>query len=73
MSTTVQPRLLKIPEAALMLGLGRSKLYELIQRDCIRVVRVDRAVRVPVSEIDRFLATQYTAQVIDIVAPDAAA
>ena len=64
--STVQPRLLKIPEACLMLGLSRSKLYELMQRESIRAVRLDRAVRVPVSEIDRYLAAQYAAQGIDL-------
>ena len=75
MSTAVQPRLLKIPEACLLLGLSRSKLYELFDRpDGIRAVRLDRAVRVPVSEIDRFLAAQYKTQGIEIAGePDAAA
>ena len=71
--TTIQPRLLKIPEAALMLGLGRSKLYELIQRESIKVVRIDRAVRIPASEVDRFLAERYALSGIETGAPDRAA
>jgi len=62
-----------VTEAARVLGISRSKLYELIQRDTIRVVRIDRAVRIPVGEIDRFLASQYAAQGIDVATPDRAA
>lgn len=40
--------LLPIPEAARRLGLGRSKLYELIACGDIETVRIGRAVRVPV-------------------------
>ena len=39
--------LLTIPQAADQVGLGKSKLYELIQAGEIPVVRIGRAVRVP--------------------------
>lgn len=49
-------RLLVRPvEAAAMLGISRSKTYELIQRGEIRVVRVDGATCVPVDELKRFV------------------
>ncbi|HEY4684817.1 MAG TPA: helix-turn-helix domain-containing protein [Dehalococcoidia bacterium] len=38
--------LLTIPEAAQRVGLGRSKLYELIQAGDVPVVRIGRAVRI---------------------------
>jgi excisionase family DNA binding protein len=38
--------LLTIPEAAESVGLGRSKLYELIQSGDVPVVRIGRAVRI---------------------------
>jgi excisionase family DNA binding protein len=38
--------LLTIPEAAQRIGLGRSKLYELIQSGEVPVVRIGRAVRI---------------------------
>ncbi len=47
--------LLKLPEAGERLGLGRSKLYELIQEGVLPVVRIGRSVRVPASELERFV------------------
>lgn len=44
----------RVPEAAQILGLGKSKTYELVQSGAIRTVRVGRAVRVPASAIDEF-------------------
>jgi excisionase family DNA binding protein len=44
----------RIPEAAEILGLGRSKTYELVQSGALRTVRVGRAVRVPASAIQAF-------------------
>ncbi len=50
-------RLLKIPEAAAELSIGRSRLYELLQAGEIKAVKIgSRGVRVPSSEIDRFIA-----------------
>ena len=48
--------LLRIPELAQRLGLSRSKIYELIDRGEIRCIHVDRSVRVPMEEVDRWLA-----------------
>ena len=38
----------RVPEAALRLGIGKSKLYELMAEGEISVVRIGRGVRVPV-------------------------
>ena len=49
-------RLLKIPEAAAELSIGRSRLYELLSAGDIKAVRIgSRGVRVPQSELDRFV------------------
>ena len=49
-------RLLKIPEAAAELSIGRSRLYELLAAGELRAVKIgERGVRVPDSEIDRFI------------------
>lgn len=48
---------LKVVEAATMLGVSRSALYELIYKREIGVVRLGgRSIRIPRSEIDRLLA-----------------
>ncbi|MGI8657235.1 MAG: helix-turn-helix transcriptional regulator [Candidatus Limnocylindria bacterium] len=50
-------RLLKIPEAAAELSIGRSHLYELIAGGHVKAVRIgERGVRIPASELDRFVA-----------------
>lgn len=47
--------LLKVSEAAALLGVSRSKCYELIQRGELRVVRIDSAPRIPRTEIEAFV------------------
>ncbi len=43
-------------EAAARLSIGRSKLYDLIRTGQITTVRIGRAIRVPVVEVERFAA-----------------
>jgi excisionase family DNA binding protein len=52
------PLLLKVPEAARMLNVSRTTLYELMRAGDIRTVRIGRAVRVPVRELERWVAEQ---------------
>ncbi len=49
------PLLLSIPEVAKILGLGRTKVYELIAREGLPVVRFGRAVRVSVISLQRWV------------------
>ena len=49
-------RLLRIADAARVLGIGRTTFYKLIQEGDIHVVHIGRAVRVPVAEVDAFVA-----------------
>jgi excisionase family DNA binding protein len=46
--------LLKIDEAAALLGIARATFYRLIWSGAIRPVHIGRCVRVPRSEVDRF-------------------
>lgn len=47
--------LLTIPEAAAMLAVGRTTLYELIGAGQLRAVHIGRAVRIPVVEVHAFV------------------
>jgi excisionase family DNA binding protein len=46
-----EPLLLRVPDAAARLGIGRSKFYELLHNKEIPTVRIGRAVRVPVAAL----------------------
>lgn len=47
--------LLKVHEAAAMLGIGRTKAYELIGRGELHVVHIDGAARVPLVAVQRYV------------------
>jgi excisionase family DNA binding protein len=50
-----QPLLLTIPEAARVLGIGRSTLYELIARGAIETVHIGRAHRIAAAALHAFV------------------
>ncbi len=51
------PRLLHpIPEAAAILGIGRSTVYELIATGEIAVVRIGRRTLIAQAELERYVA-----------------
>lgn len=54
-------RLLTAAEAASVLGIGRSKLYELMARGAITSVKVDRCRRFRQSDVNRFISSLYVA------------
>jgi len=47
--------LLSVPEVAKALGLGRTKIYELIACEGLPVVRFGRAVRVSAASLQRWI------------------
>jgi excisionase family DNA binding protein len=49
------PKLVKVPDAAEMLALSPKTLWQWIGERRIGVVRLGRAVRVPLSEIERLM------------------
>jgi excisionase family DNA binding protein len=52
----VQQRLLlRIPEVMTLLGLGRTKIYELIGSGDLPVIRVGKAVRIPVAALEKWV------------------
>ena len=50
-------RLLTAAETAVLLGIGRSKLYELMARGAITSVKVDRCRRFRQSDVHRFISS----------------
>ena len=53
--TTTPPLLLSIPDVAATLGLGRTKVYELIAREGLPVVRFGRSVRVSATSLQKWV------------------
>ena len=47
--------LLRPPEVAEVLGIGRSKVYELLAQGTLPLVRVGRSIRVPAVELRRWV------------------
>jgi excisionase family DNA binding protein len=48
--------LLTIPEVGAQLGLGRSKIYQLLGEGILPVVRIGRAVRIPRQALEDLVA-----------------
>lgn len=53
--TTVDPLLLTIPQVSAMLGLGHSKIYDLIRQEGLPTVKFGSAVRVPAEELKAWI------------------
>lgn len=53
----MQQRLLRVNQAAEILSLGKTKVYELLAQGRLKRVRVDNAVRIPFDSLQEFLAT----------------
>jgi excisionase family DNA binding protein len=64
MDTKESSEWLRVPEAAQLLGLPRSRTYELIQQGELPAVRIgERSIRVNRRELERFLLE--TKRVVD--------
>lgn len=50
------PLLLKVNEAASQVGIGRTKIYELIDAGELQLVHIGRSARVPQASVDRYVA-----------------
>jgi excisionase family DNA binding protein len=51
----VEPLLLTIPQVATMLELGRTKVYDLIEREGLPSIKLGTARRVPVKALQEWL------------------
>lgn len=47
--------LVTIQEAAELLGLGQTKVYELVRKGELPAIKIDSSTRIPVREIDRWI------------------
>jgi excisionase family DNA binding protein len=52
---TLQPLLLNVPQVAQLLGLSRTKVYELIATEGLPVLKFGRAVRVSFKSLQRWV------------------
>ena len=57
----MRPITVRIREACRITGIGRSKLYELIQAGELQTIKVGSITLIPVASIDRFLSAQEAA------------
>jgi excisionase family DNA binding protein len=58
MATQNEPELLRVTEAAQLLALSRTKVYEMAERGQIPVVRIGTAVRVPRRKLIEWIEAQ---------------
>ncbi|MBW3643221.1 MAG: helix-turn-helix domain-containing protein [Actinobacteria bacterium] len=62
----MSPRLLlTVVEAAEVLGIGRSTMYELIRRGEVEVVHLGRCARVPTTALEEFVKRLRTPRPLD--------
>ncbi len=52
--------LLRVPEAARLLGIGRSKAYELAAAGILPTVRIGASIRIPAERLRAWVAEQAT-------------
>jgi excisionase family DNA binding protein len=53
--SSIEPMLLTIPDVAVKLGLGRSKVYDLIRDEDLPIVKFGTATRVPIKELEQWV------------------
>jgi excisionase family DNA binding protein len=53
--TAVEPLLLTIPQVSTMLGLGHSKIYDLIRQEGLPTVKFGSATRIPAEELKAWI------------------
>ncbi len=53
--TNILPQYLSIPEVAILLGLGRTKVYDLIKHEGLPVAQFGDLKRIPVAKLQKWL------------------
>jgi excisionase family DNA binding protein len=64
--------LLTPPEAAMMLGIGRTKLYDLLRTNALGSIRIGGSRRIPRTALEDFVARVTGTAVHSYANPDAA-
>jgi excisionase family DNA binding protein len=59
---SVEPLLLRVDEAAIVLGIGRTKVFEMLASGDLPAIRIGRCVRVPKDRLERWIDEQSNAQ-----------
>jgi len=59
-NSTIEPLFFTIPQVASMLGLGRSKIYDLIRDEGLPTAKFGTAVRVPAAELKAWVKQRIT-------------
>ena len=55
MTETIEPRLLTPAQSGIRLGIGRSKVYELMQSGQLASVKIGRSRRIHIDVVDAFI------------------
>lgn len=55
---TDEPLLLRATEVARLLGLSRSKVYQMMSEGTLPIIRIDRAIRVPREALIKWIRKQ---------------
>jgi len=58
----VEPLLLRASEAAVVLGIGRTKVFEMLASGELPAIRIGRCLRVPKDRLERWIYEQTNAQ-----------
>lgn len=59
---TVEPLLLRAGEAALLLGIGRTKVFEMLATGELPAIRIGRCVRISRDQLERWVVERARAQ-----------
>jgi excisionase family DNA binding protein len=54
----IQPLLLRVPEAAQLLGISRSKTYEMIAAGELPAIKVRDSLRIPLADLQQWIEAQ---------------
>ncbi len=58
----MEPLLLRVEEAARLIGMGKSKTWDLVNRGDIPSIKIGKSRRVPLAALQRWIAEQTGAQ-----------